>query len=419
MKNENSKNLYKYVIYIIIIIIAIYLIAMIYGLIREPTNIFVVENGKLTLEEEAIGYIIREETVLKGENYKNGMVKICSEGQKVKVGASIFRYYNKDEENLVQKIQELDEKIDETMGNEINVFSSDIKVLDNKIQKDIELLYHENDLGKIAEIKKSIEESVTKKATIAGEQSPAGSYVKKLINERAEYEYKLNSGTEDVKTDVAGIVSYKIDGLENVLTPSEFKNITPKSLEELNLKVGRTIQENEESGKVINNFKFYIAIVLDDEKTSELTIGKSAKIRLSSQEELSCKIAYIGEPQDNSKVVIFETNGFSQELINYRKISIDIIWWSDGGLKIPNSALITENELTYVIRNRAGYLDKVLVKVLRKNDNYCIVGKYKTDELKNLGYSQSEIINMKSIALYDEILLNGSDYNITELLQKN
>ncbi len=140
---------------------------------------------------------------------------------------------------------------------------------------------------------------------------------------------------------------------------------------------------------------------------------------MSSQEEISCKIVYIGEPEDDSKVIVFETNGYSQELINYRKISIDIIWWSDEGLKIPNSALITENNLTYVIRNRAGYLDKVLVKVLRKNDNYCIVGKYKTDELKELGFSQSEIINMKSIGIYDEILLNGNETNVTELLQKN
>ena len=356
-----------------------------------------------------LGFVIREETVLKGENYKNGMVKISNEGQRVQVGASIFRYYSQDEENLVSKIEELDEKIDEAIENETNAYSSDVKILDGKIQKDVDQIYKENDLNKISELKKKIEEEVTKKATITGEQSPAGSYVKKLINERAEYEYRLNSGTENIKTDVAGIVSYKVDGLEDVLTTKDFNNITAEALNNLNLKVGQTIQESEESGKIINNFKFYIAVILDKQKVPDLEIGKEVKIRLSTQEELPCEIAYVKDDGNNLTVVIFETNGYSQELIDYRKLSIDIIWWSAEGLKIPNSALVAEGDLNYVTRNRAGYLDKILVKVLKKNASYCIVSKYKTDELKDLGFSQSEIIDMKSLSIYDEILLNNNE----------
>ena len=355
-----------------------------------------------------LGYVIREEKVLKGENYKNGMVKISNEGQRVQVGAPVFRYYSQDEENLISQIEELDEKIDEAIENEANPYSSDVKVLDGKIQKDVDQIYKANDLNKIAELKKNIEEAVTKKATITGEQSPAGSYVKKLINERAEYEYKLNSGTENIKTEVAGIVSYKVDGLEDILTPSDFSNINVETLKNLNIKVGQTIQESEESGKVINNFKFYIAAIIDKQKAPELEVGKEAKIRLSTQEELPCEIVYLKDDENNLEVVVFETSGYSQELINYRKLSFDIIWWSAEGLKIPNSALVTEGNLTYVIRNRAGYLDKILVEVLKKNESYCIVSKYDTDELKKLGFSQSEIIDMKNISIYDEILLNSN-----------
>lgn len=225
-------------------------------------------------KKKQYGYIIREETVLQGENYKNGMVKIKNEGERVQVGASIFRYYSRDEENLVKKIEELDLKIDEAIENETNVFPSDIKVLDSKIERSIDEIYMENDLSRITEIKKEIEDAVSKKASIAGEQSPAGSYVKKLIDERAEYEYKLNSGTEDVKTDTAGIVSYKVDGLESVLTTSDFSTLNSKVLEDLNLRTGQTIVESEESGKIINNFKFYIATVLDSEEAKEATVRR-------------------------------------------------------------------------------------------------------------------------------------------------
>lgn len=129
---------------------------------------------------------------------------------------------------------------------------------------------------------------------------------------------------------------------------------------------------------------------------------------MSSKDELACKIVYIGE-DDNYRIIILETSSYSQELINYRKLSMDVIWWSDEGLKIPNSAIKQEGECFYVTRNRAGYLDKILIKVLRSNGSYSIVSKYDTSELKDLGYTQSEIINMKNISLYDEVLINNGE----------
>ena len=47
-----------------------------------------------------------------------------------------------------------------------------------------------------------------------------------------------------------------------------------------------------------------------------------------------------------------------------------------------------------------------MVKVLKKAENYSIIANYTSSELKELGYSTEEIRNMKSISLYDEILLN-------------
>ena len=93
-------------------------------------------------------------------------------------------------------------------------------------------------------------------------------------------------------------------------------------------------------------------------------------------------------------------------MANYRKISFDLIWWSDTGLKVPNQAIVEENGLNYVVRNRAGYLNKILVKVTRKNQKYAIVSNYSTDDLIEIGFQKSEIKSMKKISIYDELLLN-------------
>ena len=100
-----------------------------------------------------------------------------------------------------------------------------------------------------------------------------------------------------------------------------------------------------------------------------------------------------------------------EELINYRKISVDVVWWSYSGLKIPNSAIVYENDLAYVVRNRLGYLDKLLVKIKKQNEKYALVTSYEPQELKELGISYS---STKKISLYDEILIHPDTSKIFE-----
>lgn len=80
-------------------------------LIIEPSNVFAVENGKIYQEETTYGYIVREESVLCGENYRNGLVEIKTEGSKVSKGENVFRYYSNNEDILKSKIAKLDEEI--------------------------------------------------------------------------------------------------------------------------------------------------------------------------------------------------------------------------------------------------------------------------------------------------------------------
>ena len=56
-----------------VIAVLIYGISAVYLLIVHPTNIYVVKQGTLSEEDEEIGYIIRNEKVVKGEDYANGI----------------------------------------------------------------------------------------------------------------------------------------------------------------------------------------------------------------------------------------------------------------------------------------------------------------------------------------------------------
>ena len=47
-----------------------------------------------------------------------------------------------------------------------------------------------------------------------------------------------------------------------------------------------------------------------------------------------------------------------------------------------------------------------MAKILKESDCYCIVGDYSYDNLKEMGYTDTEISNMRKISIYDEIIIN-------------
>ena len=410
MKKGKETNKKRIIIYISIILIILYLMYAVYMLVKQPTDKVTVDKGTLYLEETDIGYVIRNEQVVKGNNYKNGMERIKNEGEKSAKGDSIYRYYSKNEEKLKEQISDLDTKIQEALtkqaGLETSLKLSDIKLLENQIDEKVELLNKTTDISKIAEYKKQIMNLVTKKAKISGESSASGSYLKQLYNQRAKLEEQLNSGAEYIKAPSSGIVSYKVDGLEETLTPNNFSTLSKEFLENLNLKTGQLIATNDECGKVIDSSNCYIATISNSEKAKNAKVKDSVQVRLANTKIINAKIAYISQENEDETLIILEIDKQISELANYRKISFDLIWWSDTGLKVPNQAIVEENGLNYVVRNRAGYLDKILVEVTRKNDKYSIVSNYSTDELKELGYTTDEIINMRKLSIYDEVVLN-------------
>lgn len=406
-KQKKKVNIKLLFISVVILIFAICLIYNVISLFVNPSDTFMIDNGKISLSEDAEGYIIREEKMFQGENYKNGISQIKTEGQRIAKGDPIFRYYSNNEESLIKKIADLDTQIQEAMEEGNSIYSSDISVLEKQIEYNILLMTTTNKISEIAEYKKSINTALTKKAKLVGDLSPSGSYIKKLISQRTKYEEKLNSGSEYINATVSGTVSYKVDGLEEKLTPNSLDSLTEEYLKSLNLKTGEIISTSEEKGKIVNNYYCYIATVLNSDEAKNADINDNVKLKLSTGDEIKASIEYIAEQESGKKIIVFKITKCIDKLIDYRKISFEVIWWSADGLKVPNSSILRENDITYIIRKRAGYSDKIPVKVLKESKNYSIIENYTSLELKELGYIAEEIKNMKTIGLYDQILLNS------------
>ena len=349
---------------------------------------------------------------VRGNQYKNGMEQIKNEGEKVAKNEDIFRYYSKNEESLVTQIAELDTKIQEALKSQEVRYLSDVKILEDQIDQQMDNINKMTDISKITECEKQINQLITKKAKIVGEKSPSGSYLKELNDQRAKLEQELNNGSETITAPKSGILSYRVDGLEDKLTVDNFSSLSEEFLENLNLKTGKLIATSDECGKIVDNFTAYIATISTSEQSKQAKIGDKVKIRLSNSKEIDAEISYISQENEEKTLLVLKISNEIEELCNYRKISFDLIWWSYTGLKVPNQSIVEQDGLKYVVRNRAGYLSKILVKVEKQNDKYSIITNYTSEELKELGYTSSEITNMKNISIYDEILLTPDLNNV-------
>lgn len=397
------KNKKKIIAIILLLLIVSYVTYAVYLLIVDPTDTYIIKEETLSEEDTTAGYIIRNETVIKEEN-KNGIYAIVSEGEKVAKSDSIFRYYTDNEKEIYTKIDELNHQIQELLDKENSIPSADIKSIENQIDEQIKGISKLNNTQEIEEYKNSIDTLISKKINFIGDATE-NSEIKQLVAERKTYEDQLKNGSEYKKAEMSGVVSYRVDGLEEELTENNFNNFTEEYLEGLDLKTGQIVATSNDCGKVIDNFKCYIAVPMDSVKAMEAKVGDKVQIRISNKEELDAKIVQINEGS-GKRVIIFLVNKLVDELINHRKIAIDVIWWSESGLRIPNQALIEENGLYYVIRNKAGVQSKILVKLDVQTDKFSIISSYSASELQEIGYDEEDIRNYKKISNYDEILLN-------------
>lgn len=410
-KQKRSKaklNQKRLIIAIISIIAVIYIIYAVILLNKNESDTIFIEQATMHQEETVVGYIIRNEQVIKNEEYQNGIIHIAGEGEKVYKNEAVFQYYSDEAKQLSNQITDLDLQIQEKLKTENITSNADIKLIETQIEEKIEGLRKLNNTGEITEYNKNINNLLERKISTLAENTGATNELKQLIQQRNGISEQIRNSTKYLSTPISGIVSYKVDGLETELTTSDFTKYNSDYLNKLDLKTGQIIATSSEAGKVIDNFKYYIAVSMNSEEAMNTKVGKTAKIRLSTNDEIKAKIIHINE-EENGRVLIFEIDRLTDKLINYRKISFDVIWSSYSGLKVPNKAIVKEdNGLSYVVRMRNGYSTKLLVKILSGNENYSIVTTYNTEELTNLGLTEEEISNYKKIKLYDEILINPS-----------
>ena len=400
-KNDNKKaNKIKL---LIISLVLIYIIAMTGMYISNPVNKITVIQGEIADEQSYEGYVIRDESVL-STNMVSDIMLTKTEGSRVGKSEIVATYISKNKQDMEEKIKKLDEKIQSAMENQNDIYSTDTKKIEAQIENVISKISNTNERQAILQYKKQIDSLTEKKAKMIGELSPAGSYINQLIKERNEYEKELNQSTDYIKTNMSGVVSTRIDGYENVLTAKDVENITYEQLDNLKLRTDEIIPNSTKSIKIIDNYYCYIVVHIDDKHKDSIKEGDTVQIRLNygNVEKTKAEIVNMKDEGDG-KTVVLKISKNVEGLIDYRKISFDIIWWEQQGLKIPNAAVEGQGNNATVTLLKYGLEYTVRVKIKAQNEDYAIITDLSSSDIEELNLSSEDV--KRSINIYDELVI--------------
>lgn len=370
---------------------------------------------------EAVGILVRQETVLPAQT---GIVDVTrSEGEKVGVGQSVAQVYRDsqaqnnqaDLEALADQIQLLEYSSD---GGGVDSAAK----LDENILQAVTALHAASGVGDYNQLEdqaRTLKSTVLKRGYVYGNGLGAEELSQKLNDLKSQYaalKQQTSSSTSSVRAPQSGVFSTLVDGYETAVTPQTVFQLTPSSLSAL--LVGQGKEAGGGMGKLITSTRWYFAAALPVSVAERLKEGSTATLRFSGDfdQDIDMRVDQVGQAEGDKSVVVFSTDRYLSQTTLLRQQTAELIFNSWSGLRIPKQALrmekstYTDKETGQEVQNNrlgvyallGGRAEFKTVEVVTEGDDYYVV-RSTTDESDALRAGDEVIV--RATELYDGQLL--------------
>ena len=389
-------------IIIIAVILLVFIIVYKSKDVFTHKTIYTVVNGDLESITETNLYLLKSENIV-DYNKEESITAIVDQGKRASKYEAIATYQNDSYEDYQNQIAQIDKQIQSLIKDMPETHSADITGIENKILKYASELQGTTSYSKIQEYKAKLDELAYKKITILANSSPEDSAIRDLISQREELVRLSKTSENTIWTDRSGIVTYKLDGLEGIL---DYGNITNYSAQDLDniIEKYNTNGNNEFGIKIVNNFNAYLLVKTPKGENDEyIKEGRTYNIRVADLENTTLKVRLtknIAEGDYNYS--IFEIQNEIDSLVDYRKLSCEVIWNTISGMAVPLNAIYHDDEQNYdyVLMVYGTDYKRVAVNIKRKSDSIAIVENVDKNTAESYGLDTSFVLEM-----YDELVI--------------
>ena len=389
-------------IIIIAVILLVFIIVYKSKDVFTHKTIYTVVNGDLESMTETNLYLLKSENIV-DYNKEESITAIVDQGKRASKYEAIATYQNDSYEDYQNQIAQIDKQIQSLIKDMPETHSADITGIENKILKYASELQGTTSYSKIQEYKAKLDELAYKKITILANSSPEDSAIRDLISQREELVRLSKTSENTIWTDRSGIVTYKLDGLEGIL---DYGNITNYSAQDLDniIEKYNTNGNNEFGIKIVNNFNAYLLVKTPKGENDEyIKEGRTYNIRVADLENTTLKVRLtknIAEGDYNYS--IFEIQNEIDSLVDYRKLSCEVIWNTISGMAVPLNAIYHDDaqNYDYVLMVYGTDYKRVAVNIKRKSDSIAIVENVDKNTAESYGLDTSFVLEM-----YDELVI--------------
>jgi len=209
---------------------------------------------------------------------------------------------------------------------------------------------------------------------------------------------EINSSSQKQKifNQKAGIVSFAVDGLENMVNVESINQINLNNFENLqgnyeHLLSGDKVKKDEALYRIINNFKLYLIVKVPISQADRFRINELIFIEQRNSDKLfEARIINI-RPNLEDIFFFIELEQFIPQWTNRRRIELNIIKNIYRGIKIPREAVFSQPSGQGVLKV-SGY------------------NKYKFQEIVILDGNYDQVI-VSGLEIGEEIILNPEDFD--------
>ena len=397
MKAVSKKRMFSlFVLLVILLVVGLVL----YIKYFKRAEVYTIVNGYVEKVTEAQGLILKEEQVVDVKN-ENAIIPLIEQGTRVRKTESIAIYKDEKYQEYINKINDLDKQIETLIKDLPDVYSNDISYIESQIEYISKQARKTSSYIKMQEYKTKADELSNKKVKLLGELSPKGSKVRELIENRTKIEDSYINSSDNVKANISGCVTYKLDGMENTVDISKVLSFQKNDLDDLFSKYNGNLS-NDFGVKIVNNFISYIAVKTPSNEF--MKEGNGYIISFSDKTEIKETVTLVKviDIDENNKYCIFKLSNGIENLIDSRIENIEITWTKKSGLAIPLSSIniINNSNIGEVTIIKNGDYLNVPLKIVLSNDNMAIVDNLTDEERK-----QNNIDNTSKIEIFDQVII--------------
>ena len=406
-----------------------------YLIIRSVPTLLA-NNAKTILPEKDIlvekvmaqGFVIKNEILIRATS--SGELEVFpDEGERLSGGSKVASVsstnYNSSLKQELEQIEKSIVALEKSEADTVLLTKDKDKIED--IQKSLSLelqeLINKGEYDQVYLLKDKIALYNNKSNEVKGSDTLISQSLEKLKSRKENITLEINSNFVNYYTNTGGILSYNIDGYEEIYIPREFENYVYDKLKTADIKNKDTkeklnVEANEPIYKIVDNFEWYMGIKIEDiEEMESYEIRDVIRIEMKEdKQELSGRVIAINMSKDNGVVVVKFTNKL-HELYNIRFPEIYIIKSKAEGFKISNKTLVEKDSIKGVyIKDTGGIVRFRPIDIIGEEGNYIYV---------NMGNNKSQIedpVNgelVKTISNYDEIFLNTKRLKEGQILDWN